>query len=244
MAGIKPTTILVSGAGRSGTSFVAEILHRHFKIYMGDFFFRDDEYNPHGYWEDIMLVDLSKYYLKGRLSYYVAITLAGRLIAHRRSQGRAVWGWKDPRLVYTLPLFLPLLKNPVIIWCERSLEGILSSPFWTGKQVPWTEFSEHEKSFNLPESTSHWIANSIHTMNFYKQTLNVPQLSIDFNMRRTEEEVIGEIQSFLELVGIDTEYQMDYPPWDSWIVGGYEYDLVDLTIRCAGKKLKDLDKEA
>jgi len=42
-----------------------------------------------------------------------------RQLVEEASKGRELWGWKDPRTVLTIRLFLPYLVNPHYICCFR-----------------------------------------------------------------------------------------------------------------------------
>jgi hypothetical protein len=117
--------IIVMGVGRSGTSLVVCILH-HLGVFMGH------DLHPVN-WEDGKVLRIHEAMIgrnwkqpqlnvtKGMAETY------SKLIAKRQAKG--LWGIKDPRLCFTFPALLPLLKgtDARIIFTSRSLENVVRS---------------------------------------------------------------------------------------------------------------------
>jgi hypothetical protein len=116
---VTPATVpalVVAGMHRSGTSFVASILHAA-GYAMGEGLLAADRANVRGYFEDVAFLDLNRRMLQAAVpaddpghadwgwterETFDASALdafdgeAAALIAARRAQGQP-WGWKDPR---------------------------------------------------------------------------------------------------------------------------------------------------
>src|SRR5262245_24386857 len=121
---LQPAPIIVLGALRTGTSLVAQMIHR-WGAYAGapDQLTPANEHNPHGYWEYKPIWDLllevgelrsgvswwdpafqGRVQEKLSLSHYKEQALA--MIADMAHPGRP-WVWKDP----ALSLYLPFWKE-------------------------------------------------------------------------------------------------------------------------------------
>lgn len=117
------TAIIILGLGRSGSSVTAGILHE-LGVFMGDEpsrLYEDGEfYQLHqamiGDWRDPKLQVHPHLFNK-----YAA------LIAKRNTHD--LWGLKDPRLCFTFPVLLPLLKNTDVrvIYISRPIKDIVRS---------------------------------------------------------------------------------------------------------------------
>ena len=145
-------TIIVTGAGRSGTSAVARVLHES-GVSMGCDLAGPDESNSTGYYEEIPVIRVNDHILSAAspdrdLALHPDRPQAGRRIEASFSQaapsrsevlaaaqpqeaeiGRlaaglpGVGGWKDPRFCWTLEAWLPHLPSkPRLIVCLRSPE--------------------------------------------------------------------------------------------------------------------------
>ncbi len=134
--------VIVLGMHRSGTSAVAGVLHK-LGVEMGtDLMLGDSEANPAGYYEDrpVMKLNediltcwggswdrvptaayLSLARLPDKLAFGVRDYLDNRTLCVDR------WGWKDPRTVLTLSVWLPLLNNPKIVIVQRNSASVLRS---------------------------------------------------------------------------------------------------------------------
>ncbi|OGO49736.1 MAG: hypothetical protein A2148_09850 [Chloroflexi bacterium RBG_16_68_14] len=124
--------IIVTGAGRSGTSAVARVLHES-GLRMGNELGAPTEHNPDGFYED-----MGVWWLHERLLAELGMSGIWRLerwpwrstvlaaAARYREEmqaliARAADGWKDPRFAITLEAWLPLLPvRPKVVVCLRS----------------------------------------------------------------------------------------------------------------------------
>ena len=122
--------IIVTGAGRSGTSAVARVLHES-GLSMGEEFAAPTQYNPLGYYEELPVMLLNDRIIMesgmGRWGYLpsraemldVAAGHAAEMDA--LASGCSSAGWKDPRFCMTLEAWLPRLpEKPRLVVCLRS----------------------------------------------------------------------------------------------------------------------------
>jgi hypothetical protein len=130
---------IVTGAGRSGTSAVARVLHES-GLHMGRSMAAASEANPEGFYEDLEVVELNERILTGigmndpwrqeRWPSRAQVLAAGA--AHRDDMATlartGVGGWKDPRFAITLEAWLPALPSkPKLIVCLRSPQAYADS---------------------------------------------------------------------------------------------------------------------
>jgi hypothetical protein len=128
--------IIVTGAGRSGTSAVARVLHES-GISMGEHFAEPSDDNAVGFYEELPVFDLNQRILRqaGRARERVPwrITLLAVASRHRQTMKElanetAAGGWKDPAFCLTLEAWLPHLpRRPKLLICLRSPEAYLES---------------------------------------------------------------------------------------------------------------------
>lgn len=115
--------VLVVGPGRSGTSVVAELLHRR-GVSMGRRFESPPPANPRGTWEDLDFRDLHVAYHRGEITLRDLRIQIMALDASRREP----WGLKDPRLTHHVGLYLSWLSPPVgIVYCHRDPAVVVKS---------------------------------------------------------------------------------------------------------------------
>jgi hypothetical protein len=129
--------IIVLGALRTGTSVVAQMVHR-WGAYAGEpeQLTAGNEHNPQGYWEYKpiwdLLVELGDFaeganwwdpafqtLVKAKLSVPDCRAKAQALIAGMASMGRP-WLWKDPALSLYLPFWTELWPNPAYVITVRN----------------------------------------------------------------------------------------------------------------------------
>jgi hypothetical protein len=134
--------IIVTGAGRSGTSAVARVLHES-GVRMGSDLAEATEDNVEGFYEELPVVLLHERMLRDlRMSGIWGATQTRRwarratvlAVAKRYREvmamlaASALDGWKDPRFSITLEAWLPSLPaRPKVIVCLRSPEAYAES---------------------------------------------------------------------------------------------------------------------
>ena len=156
-------TIIILGMHRSITSLIAKGIVDN-KVYVGDKLMPPNGGNPNGYWEDVDFVRMNNKLLglaggswKNPPSEESILSLRrghGSEIKHliRRKEERVkdiyfrenerIWGWKDPRTVLTIRLYLPYLTNPHFILCFRN-------PLDVAKSLKKTERLSMAEGVNL-----------------------------------------------------------------------------------------------
>src|SRR5262245_15383686 len=137
--GQRQKTVVVLGLARSGTSVVTGVL-KILGVEMGSSV--NDKANPFGSFEDrdFALLHREIFELASIGSSYWNPPSAEKIldvkervrdaiaeIVARKSSGRAIWGWKHPRTLLTLELFLPALTNPHLVAVFRNPLGIAHS---------------------------------------------------------------------------------------------------------------------
>ncbi len=124
--------VIVTGAGRSGTSAVARVLHES-GVSMGGELGEASEYNPEGFYEDMgvwwlheqLLTELgmSSVWDPERWPWRSTVLAVARNYRPQMETlvAGAGDGWKDPRFAVTLEAWLPLLPaRPKLVICLRS----------------------------------------------------------------------------------------------------------------------------
>eukprot|EP00002_Diphylleia_rotans_P032948 TRINITY_DN6969_c0_g1_i6.p1 TRINITY_DN6969_c0_g1~~TRINITY_DN6969_c0_g1_i6.p1 ORF type:complete len:660 (+),score=111.97 TRINITY_DN6969_c0_g1_i6:49-2028(+) len=197
--------IVILGMHRSGTSILTAILH-DMGIYAGP---TEDlvrcagkkkaksdkaclkSFNPKGYWENKLLVDLNDELLKSTKNHawnmknwnpYKAKTASVERFKQRvHSLMRAIsahppYLLKDPRLCLTFPLWAPFLHDPVIIIAYRHPAGVARS-------------IRHRDNWPLYQSAIFWEKYSLAAL---QSTINYPRLFVSFE--EMAEDPIGTIQ--------------------------------------------------
>lgn len=160
---------IVTGVGRSGTSTVARLLHEHYNIPMG---YEEGNQNC----EDREFVKLNENLLLGHYSFPFYLAHLEELMK-RRCKANKQWGLKDPKTSYTLGLFLSVFKNPTIIRCVRSA-GLVINSFV--RNYGWDE----QKAQQIYKDRTIRLDNVLDGRD---------HLVIDFTTRKTDEEVINEL---------------------------------------------------
>jgi hypothetical protein len=145
--------ILVQGMHRSGTSALAGLLSTG-GIFMGDVLLRKSRNNPKGHFEDVKLLSLNRRILKFFNGNWRKVPkgmkfeklpsglqkemkdLCGKYIVDHK-----VWGWKEPRLGVTFPLWYEVMKDEKIVFLY-----VIRDPreVWKSLQKRHRVFSEEE----------------------------------------------------------------------------------------------------
>lgn len=124
-------TVIVLGMHRSGTSVVAGIL-QILGVPMGEDAWGSNYSNPFGHFEDKEFIDLNDRILKmagGDWSHPPKredIIRAGEMFRDEvkyiieKRNGLNMWGWKDPRTILTLEIFIHHILNPRFVITYRN----------------------------------------------------------------------------------------------------------------------------
>ena len=136
-----PVEVLVLGMHRSGTSMLSGVLDR-LGVNMGEDKPGRQVSNPMGHYEDGDFLSLNESILakaggswdnppsiENIQSQTASLTeeVQRIILSKEHANQNQIWGWKDPRTSLTIQLFLPYLKNPYIIWCQRDPAAIAGS---------------------------------------------------------------------------------------------------------------------
>ena len=122
-------TFVVLGMHRSATSLVAGGL-KSMGVHMGEDLLGPAKDNPKGFFENRDFVRLNREILQAaggmwsRPPSHEAIVATKKQFDERiwrliKSSDHELWGFKDPRMVLTIDLYLPYIKNPHFITCFR-----------------------------------------------------------------------------------------------------------------------------
>jgi predicted nucleic acid-binding Zn-ribbon protein len=138
-----PRVVIVLGMHRSGTSLLAQILHRA-GICMGGNLMPADAHNLEGYFEDLDIVAIHDRILASLRREWGSVrstlplpddwlaqpeTIKARdelteIVRQRLAQHGTGWGFKDPRTCRLLPLWLGILAecgiSPMLLMCNRA----------------------------------------------------------------------------------------------------------------------------
>jgi len=189
-------TVIVLGMHRSGTSLVAGILNK-LDINMGKYQIKADSSNKKGHYENIIIKYLNEKILtRAGGSWKNPPQLSDIIRAGKgmKKQIRRIikieesvyWGWKDPRTVLTLPLFIGHLKNPHFIICERDDEEIAYSLC-------------RRNNFNIQEAKE-LIRTYKNQLNKFVNKTSFPVLRIPFNdFFEKSSEILKKISEFLDI---------------------------------------------
>lgn len=133
----KIKTIVVLGMHRSATSMTARSLHKSEEVFMGEKLLLGLPDNPKGHYEDTKFLNLNIEILKSAGGSWnnppsrekileqknkfddKIKNLVEQSVKNAKNKGLSSWGFKDPRTVLTIELYLPHLPNPQFITCYR-----------------------------------------------------------------------------------------------------------------------------
>jgi len=183
--------VIVLGRGRSGTSIVAGLLHK-LGVDMGESR-PEGANNPKGYFEDIKISALlDKYIDEEKMPVISDLNKEfEKEFKELAKNKKGLWGWKQPKTLYLLPVIVRHLESPHIIVCNREEESHIKSinhAFWGNKKSEeWCRQSiEHYK---------------IELKKFFEVN-DYPRLNVNFEdlISEEREKIIKEI---CEFVGIE-----------------------------------------
>jgi glycosyltransferase involved in cell wall biosynthesis len=130
--------VVITGMHRSGTSVVAQALGRS-GLFLGDDLKGPSRFNPEGYFEDLAFIRFHEDLLEANgAAWDAGDSLNALQIPHsyerkardlvaRKSSGRSVWGWKDPRSTLFLELWDRVLPEARWVFAARRPAEVVSS---------------------------------------------------------------------------------------------------------------------
>lgn len=131
--------VIVTGAGRSGTSAVARVLHES-GVRMGAEFHPPSDFNPVGFYEEtgvrlineqmITELGMANFWRPGRWPWRSTVLAVARNYRDQIADAvsKATDGWKDPLFAVTLEAWLPHLPSaPKVVVCLRSPDSFADS---------------------------------------------------------------------------------------------------------------------
>jgi len=125
------------GMHRTGSSLIAKGLNS--VIDMGIEDLNKNEGNPEGYYENWVFTKINDMVLIAaggswdnppsdeaimEVGKSQDVQVAMRTAVEKYSDGRILWGFKDPRTTLTIKLWLPHIKNPHFVCCTREPEKV------------------------------------------------------------------------------------------------------------------------
>jgi len=133
-------TVIVIGKARSGTSLTAGILYQ-LGVHLGDTLKKAGKANEKGFFENIDILAFNIKVLEDNSFYINKVPLPKLdcLISLKKqyrketkelfekNKKETIWGWKDPRILWTFPLFSEFIKNPYFIVNYRDVTSIANS---------------------------------------------------------------------------------------------------------------------
>ncbi len=135
---LRDDPVIVLGMHHSGTSILAEVLHRN-GVFMqanmhhheSKFFTREinDELIMGGgaAWAQLPLMPVAEVMAKRDLVQSVIDRKAQRKYVEAGYDGESRWGFKDPRTCVTLPLFLEIFPNAQLLHIIRNEDDVAAS---------------------------------------------------------------------------------------------------------------------
>jgi len=138
--------MIIVGMHRSGTSLAASLLESA-GVHVGERLMEANWSNPRGHFEDMDFVDLQRAALE-RLGLHrdgwvesdlpalpEDIIESARALVERKRKTDRPWGWKDPRTIVFLQLWLELLPDAKLILLYRAPWEVIDSLYRRGDQV-------------------------------------------------------------------------------------------------------------
>lgn len=162
-------TFIVLGMHRSATSLLAKTL-QDAGVFMGSQMLPKDSGNPHGYYEDIHFLQMNKWILATAGGDWLHVPTVEKIKALKKNKTcqdmiinlvnsrkalNRMWGWKDPRTILTIDLYMPYLEDPIFITAHRNPTEVAKSllrrngeaiPFEKGLALAW-EYNKRLHAF-------------------------------------------------------------------------------------------------
>jgi hypothetical protein len=138
--------LIVIGMHRSGTSLAAALLESA-GLHIGDRLMDGNWSNPRGHFEDMDFVEFQRAALV-RLGWHQDgwvvsdlpelpedVVDGARALLEKKQRGVAPWGWKDPRTLLFLPLWLDLLPDSKLCLIYRAPWEVIDSLYRRGDAI-------------------------------------------------------------------------------------------------------------
>ncbi|MBN1912164.1 MAG: sulfotransferase [Pirellulales bacterium] len=180
--------LFVLGPGRSGTSLVARLLHTRLDVSMGRRFRPPNESNPNGFFEDLDFLEANERLLRGETSLSQWRAWIGQFVRVREQTGRP-WGVKDPRIGQAWRAYRDTFPAYRVVRCRRPTEQVIQS------MIRWYGFDERfaAEYARVREEGIDCLCEGR------------PVLTLDFDHRRDEDEVLALLSGFLAQDTLDVE---------------------------------------
>jgi len=161
---------------RSATSLTARCLHENGEVHMGEDLLVGLSDNPKGHYENKRFLHLNIEILKAaggdwdRPPSRSAImqqkdrfnskirSLVKQEMEIAKKEGHISWGFKDPRTVLTIDLYMPHLENPQFICCYRDPMDVAKSML-TRNKMPIEKGLKLARTYNsrIHEFMNEWL---------------------------------------------------------------------------------------
>jgi len=194
-------SVIILGMHRSGTSMIGGVL-TCLGVDLGEDSPGKQTSNPLGHFEDREFLELNRKIIKAAGGTWdnppgspqILNTLEkfadeiAELVRIKVDQHpHALWGWKDPRTSLTVGLYIPYLKNPYILICQREPDQIAES-LWKRNQF------ERKTSLDLTEIYQRRIDD------FLEANPLIPSMKLPYGeVVQKPRQWISEIAEFLDL---------------------------------------------
>lgn len=176
---VKQKPIIVVGPGRCGTSTTVRVLQNEFGINMG--------FKKNSREEDLAVKFLVDSFIDGKVVFQEWLSLLLEYLNAREALGKR-WGFKYPRAVAILGLFLSYIEDVYIVRCRRDLDSMIASHL-------------REYSWLTEESAKDMITGRELILD--RLLIGRPNVvEIDFTNRLTE----GEIKDKISLLSFEWEH--------------------------------------
>lgn len=135
--GLPNKTFIIFGMGRSGTSLIAQALHKY-GVHMGDRLLGAGRGNPLGHYEDMDFLDLNNKILRATggspewlpskedVDNFKDLDSEAESLV-KSKDNKQLWGWKDPRTTATIDKYIQHLEDPILICSFRNPEMVAKS---------------------------------------------------------------------------------------------------------------------
>lgn len=147
-------TIIILGFARTGSSLTANIC-KELGVDLGNNLRSADRFNQCGYFENNDFVDLNAEILGGKYNWqnYTYEKIMSKKEQYKDKIKKLIkqyetnlWGWKHGITLLTIDLYLPYLKNPHFIICNRNPQSTMKSMIrQSGKDLDFELYYFYDK---------------------------------------------------------------------------------------------------